>query len=394
MSSQLTATEAAARLGVQRATLYAYVSRGLISRTVAMDGRSSLFDADEVERLRAGRRTATEGELATLITTRLTLVSDEGLIVGGSDLVELLGDGLTFEQVADQLWEAGPDEAWPDITDEHNLASVLSALPDTTRPLDRLRIVTSVLSAHDPLRHGRSERSIRAVARNLITAMVTGLEPRGQDAKVHKSVATALFGRLTGRSGTLKQRAAVNAALVLLIDHGLASSTFAARIAASVRGDPYSVVTAGLGVLGGHLHGAASAPVHELFVSIEEIGDTAQAIGATQERLGSIPGFGHAVYRSSDPRCGPLLEVIDQAWSGDSRLATVHEAADIIASRTEAVPNVDFALGALSYLAKMDRTAGEAIFAIARTAGWLAHAMEEYVEAPLRFRTRARYLSS
>lgn len=393
-SSQLTAAEAAARLGVQRATLYAYVSRGLISRTVAMDGRTSLFDTEEVEQLRAGRRTATEGELATLITTRLTRVSDERVIVRGSDLVELLDDGLTFEQVADHLWQAGAEEQWPDIHDVQEIGPVLSALPETTRPLDRMRIITSMLSANDPLRHDLSDHSVRSVARSVITAMVVGAAPQGTAPSAGTPLAAALLSRLTGRSGTLKQRSAVNAALVLLIDHGLASSTFAARIAASVRSDPYSVVGAGLGVLGGQLHGAASAPVHDLFVSIEKTKDPSQAIGATQERHGSIPGFGHSVYRTNDPRCAPLLEAIGQAWAGERRLGIVHEAADIVAARTDAVPNVDFALGALSYLSRMDPSAGEAIFAIARTAGWLAHAMEEYVERPLRFRTRARYLSA
>ena len=88
-----------------------------------------------------------------------------------------------------------------------------------------------------------------------------------------------------------------------------------------------------------------------------------------------------------------MAEVVD-AWSGDERLETVFRVRDVIAERSDAVPNVDLALGALSYLSNMQPNAGEAIFAIARSAGWLAHAMEEYEEKPLRFRARARYIGA
>jgi citrate synthase len=179
--------------------------------------------------------------------------------------------------------------------------------------------------------------------------------------------------------------------MALLVDHGLAGSTFAARIAASVRADPYSVVSAGLGVLGGPLHGAASSAVHDLLVEAETSGDAARTVGSTLRRLGSFPGFGHTIYRLQDPRYGALMTKIVAAWGSDPRLVNVYRIRDLMSERSDALPNVDLGLGALTYLARMPSDAGEAIFAIARTAGWLAHAMEEYDEKALRFRARAKY---
>lgn len=206
------------------------------------------------------------------------------------------------------------------------------------------------------------------------------------------SLSAHLWRRLTERRGNEAEWAALDTALSLLVDHGLAGSTFAARIAASVRADPYSVVTAGLGVIGGTLHGAASSAVHEVFADAARRSDAAAALGEARKRLGTHPGFGHSVYTSQDPRYGALMTRIIGAWSDDPRLQHVYRVRDVVGARSDAIPNVDLAIGALTWLADMAPDAGEVIFAIARTAGWLAHAMEEYEEQPLRFRPKARYL--
>ena len=111
-STGLTSTEAAARLGVKRQTLYAYVSRGLLPRQVADDGRTSLFDPADVERLRLGRRPESDGELHTQIATSLTRVDDRSLWIRGHDLVALVSDGARFTDVVDVLWGSPPEETW------------------------------------------------------------------------------------------------------------------------------------------------------------------------------------------------------------------------------------------------------------------------------------------
>jgi citrate synthase len=381
----LSAREAARLLGVKPATLYAYVSRGLLRRTVATDGRTSLFDPTEIEQLRQGRRANTDGELRTLITTQLTRVDDHGLWIRGHDLVSLVSGGAPFTAVVDLLWDAPPDERW----DLGSAGQGPGDGRDQASLLDALRIVTARQSASDPLRHDLSPRSVRSAGRRLITALALGLPPRAPGAD--RTIAAALWRRLSASPADPPQLRALDAALGLLADHGLAGSTFAARIAASVRADPYSVVCAGLGVIGGTLHGAASATVHELLVESETTLDPAAVIGAARRRLGVFPGFGHSIYTEQDPRYGALMGLVVDAWAGDGRLATVYRMRDVVGERTDAIPNVDLSLGALTFLAGMPVDAGEVIFAIARTAGWLAHAIEEYAEQPLRFRARARY---
>lgn len=412
----LTTAEAAARLGVKRQTVYAYVSRGVLSRTVAEDGRTSLFDAAEIERLRRGGRADTDGELTTFIATGLTRVDDEGLWIRGQDLVRAVSNDSSFTTIVDLLWDSPTGERWPEFATAPGAcgSDTASSAPDGGRDvtgaaerrealdravalvatdgtlLDALRIVTAGFSALDPLRHDLSPKGVRAAGRSLITALSLGLPPKydGPD----NSLVEGLWRRLSPVPADAAKLQALDAAMALLTDHGLAGSTFAARVAASVRADPYSVVSAGLGVLGGTMHGAASASVHELLVEAEVRGDATAAVGAVRRRLGNFPGFGHQVYTQQDPRYGALMARLMTAWGDDPRLVNVYRVRDIVAERSDAIPNVDLALGSLTYLAGMPFDGGEVIFAIARTAGWLAHAIEEYDELPLRFRPRAKYI--
>lgn len=380
-SGMLPTNEAAARLGVKPQTLYAYVSRGLLHRTVAMDGRSSLFDPAELDALKLGRVDRTEGELRTIIATGITRVDDHELAVRGTPLVRLvMHDGNGFMELVDRLWEAPDGERWPEP--DPNLTTQLDGI-------DGLRSLVAAASAADALRHDLAPASVRAAGRIMIVAMSHGLAPlgRGKD----RDPVAALWRRLTKRPGTAPQRRALDVALALLIDHGIAASTFAARIAASVRADPYSVVSAGLGAIGGPLHGAASAGVHGLIAEAAATEDAAGAVGSALRDSGRLPGYGHSIYTVQDPRYGALMEAVVDAWTDDPRLHHVFRVRDIVSERRSELPNIDLALGALTWLSGMDARAGETIFAVARTAGWLAHAVEEYSEAPLRFRPRARY---
>jgi citrate synthase len=389
VAQELTAIEAAARLGVKRETVYAYVSRGLLHRRMAMDGRTSLFDADEIAEFRSSRHTTLEGRLDTPITTALTRVADGQLSIRGRDVVRMLEDGLAYEDVVDCLWsDAGASWEVPEEV-ARAVAAAQGGLPGAAPLIARLRVSAAVASAADPLRNDQSASGIRLAGRMLLGAMVVGLPPVGTAGGA--GVASSLWPRLTSEPASHARCRVLDAALVLLADHGMATSTFAVRLAASVRADPYSVVITGLGVVGGALHGAASRDVHDLLAEADARGDTLRAVGDTQRRSGRLPGFGHQVYRTEDPRYTALMGQVNDVWGGDPRLGTVHAVRDLVGRRSDAIPNVDLALGALTWLAGMPPDAGEAIFAIARTGGWIAHALEEYQEPPLRFRPRARY---
>ena len=392
MDAWLTSTEAAARLGVKRATLYSYVSRGLLQRVVDSDGRSSRFNPEEVDRLRSRSGRRGDDEIGVLVSTGITQIADGELKVRGRDLIGLAAD-TRFEDAVDWVWGAEPDARWHYVDEAEELSQrIQGVLPDSAPMMDRLRVAVSVASTTDPLRNDLSTSSVRAAGRRLLHLMVHSLPlvtaPRGSD------LAERLWSRLAPGRSNARQRAVLNRALVLLLDHGLASSTLGVRVAASVRADPYSAVAAGLGILGGRLHGAASGPVHRIFQEAAASGDPAGALGEAQRRTGYTPGFGHAVYRRRDPRCSALMEAVAGAWPSHEHLPKVLTVQTLASERTDAPATVDFPLGAMTFLAGMRPEAGEAVFAIARTAGWIAHALEEYTEDPVRFRFRARYTGS
>ncbi|WP_305784337.1 citrate synthase family protein [Symbioplanes lichenis] len=373
---RLTTDEVARRLGVRKATVYAYVSRGLLTSKRHGDGKESLFDEAEVTAFAAGRRRA--GATGPEVHTGLTLITEESLYYRGRDVCSLAATA-SFESVVSLLW-TGSDAAgrWdPDPAVLRTVRAVMGSLPPDVRAADRLRIAVAAGAAADRLRFDLTPAAVVATGRGLIGTMVAALDP---PAPVKDSLAAALWPRLTDRDPTPDGVAALNTALVLLADHDLAASTFAARVAASTRADPWSVVSAGLAALAGPLHGAASGLAYQLLTSPDPM-----AAVAEQRRLhGGVPGFGHPLYPGGDPRARTLLAAIP----GTDAMAAVVEAA---AGRSGIAPNIDFALAALALSTGMGPDAGEAVFAIARTAGWIAHALEEYADQPSRFRPAGRY---
>jgi len=183
---------------------------------------------------------------------------------------------------------------------------------------------------------------------------------------------------------------ALSAALVLLADHELAASTLAARAAASARADPYAVVSAGLGAVSGSWHGGASLGVEALLAAAGDPPSAPRAVGDLLRRGERIPGFGHSVYRGPDPRGRVLADLVRRAAPNAREVAVADAVIAEVRRRALPEPNIDFALGTLTTAAGMNRGAGEAIFAVARTAGWIAHALEAY-EAGTLLRPRASY---
>ncbi|PZG07417.1 citrate/2-methylcitrate synthase, partial [Nonomuraea aridisoli] len=196
--------------------------------------------------------------------------------------------------------------------------------------------------------------------------------------------------RLCPRPATPELLTALRAALVLLADHELAASTLAARVAASAKADPYAVVLTGLGVLGGSLHGGASHAAERLLAEVGRPGQAARAVAERVRRGERIPGFGHSVYKNGDARGALLLDLVKEAAPDHERIAATDALLAEMRRRRLPDSNIDFALAALAAVSGMTPGAGEAVFAVARTAGWLAHAMEEYERGTL-LRLRASY---
>jgi citrate synthase len=189
--------------------------------------------------------------------------------------------------------------------------------------------------------------------------------------------AAALWPRLSPLPATARRVRVLDAALVLLADHELAASTLAARAAAMVRADPYEVVGAGLHVLGGVRHGGASLQLEPLLREAEHVG-VVRALGDRLRRDEPIAGFGHPLYPDGDPRAAALLGRLDELDADPAAVALVRDLVSAMAERGAPPPNVDLALAGLAHAAAMAPGAGQAVFALARTAGWVAHALEQY----------------
>jgi citrate synthase len=408
MGELVTARTAAERLGVDVRSLYAYVSRGALRRVPGPDGRSSRYDSDELELLAQRSRPRTlprpTASIDLVIATRVSTVTDGIVRYRGTDVLDLVRAGEPFERVADLLWRAAPpgsDDAWrlpaarewpalplaPEIPVLHRFAIAVAAMSDAAAP-SAAAPSAAAPSAAAPRAGARGDAASRAATdaptpdwpscgRRTIGCLIDASAPgsathdradRPDPTDHADSVARRLWRRWSPLRPTAARVRALDLALVLLAEHELALSTLSVRVAASARAAPASCLLAGLSTLSGSLHGGAARAVHERLASREPL----------------ATGFGHLVHRHGDPRLTPLLEAVCAFATGPDR--------ELIENAGRAAPaplNVDFALGALTYAARMPAEAALAIFAIARTAGWIAHAAEEYDEQPLRFRGRA-----
>jgi citrate synthase len=398
LAEWIATAEAARRLGIKEASLYSYVSRGLLSRRKVAGARSSLFNVAEVESLaRRGRPRGGSGPKELVIETALTEITEDTLWFRGQSAIEL-AERADLEDVAQLLWTgnlpaagavaAGGEPAWR-ATDEAVAAGTAAqaALPAGTLPLERLQVIVPALAAADPLRLHLDRPAVMAAGRCLIAGMVEcmpHLGPRAGETQ-HLTIAERLVGRLCPvppRPGMLD---VIRAALVLLADHELAASTLAARVAASVRADPYAVVATGLGAVGGALHGGASFGAETMLRAAGQPADAVRAVGELLRRGERIPGFGHFVYEDTDPRAVFLMNLIRQAAPDSQRLAVAEAVLAEARGRALPAPNIDFALAVLGTVGDMIPGAGEMIFAVARAVGWLAHALEEYARnTPIR----------
>jgi citrate synthase len=384
MGELVDARTAAQRLGVDVRSLYAYVSRGSLRRVPGPDGRGSRYDSDELELLARRSRPRTlprpAASIDLVIATRVSTVSDGVVRYRGKDVAGLVAAGEPFERVADLLWQGSTPGTDADWYPQAAADGTPRLAPRQIPVLQRLAIAVAEMPAlpgetllgetrPSETRPGETRPGDSGAApdwpgygRRLIARVTADGDGPAE------SVARRAWRQWSPLRPTVPRVRALNAALVLLAEHELALSTLAVRVAASARATPAGCVLAGLSTLSGALHGGAPKAVHEMLLARQPV----------------TAGFGHLVHAHGDPRAAPLLEAV-QAF------ATPHDRALIDAARAglPAPPNVDFALGALSYCARMPPEGATAIFAIARTAGWIAHAAEEYGEAPLRFRGRA-----
>ena len=406
MGELVPAREAALRLRVNVNTLYAYVSRGALRRVPGPDGKTSLYDADEIDALASRSRPRTKrrapASIDLLVATEISTVTNGVVRYRGMDLSELIDDHLPFETVAELLWQTPATQVgkgWttecasrgrrrspaPHIDESTTIPRLIEVI--TRRQLDSDSAPLSNFGDRDECVDW-TDAGRRAIEAMLTVEGVTSDSGSGSAGSGNAGSGSAGSGRVSTRFGvatrlwhlwsplkaTPARVRAMNTALVLLAEHGLALSALAVRVAASARARPDTCLIAGLAALDGALHGRASAAVHREFVE--------SGRSRADEPSPSL-GVGHVVHRN-DPRTAMLLDAVSAiATAGDRQLI------EAVATEAGGSANIDLALAALAYVGRMPVGASTAVFAIARTAGWIAHAQEEYDEQPLRFRGQA-----
>ncbi len=374
-------------LGVKVETLYAYASRGVVTSLRRQGSRVSWFDPVELDQVaRRGRSTGRDRLADVQFQSAVTLVEGGRFFYRGWDPLQLIGQ-RSFEEVACLLWtgEFGP-AAW--TADERTVAvgrRAVDVLPERASLLDRVRAVVPALAAHDELRVDLRPEGVASRCGDWLAGLVESVAEVDGTMSYAARVGHAIADGPPSAAGS----ELIEAALVLLADHEVAASTAAVRIAASFHADPYAALGSGLAVLSGAFHGAASVETFRLLREAVESGANA-AVAEALQRFGRVPGLGQTLYPDGDPRYPALIGRIEQALPDSTVVSVTREIEQLAAERGFPAPNVDFALGALALSLDLGTRAGESIFAFARMAGWLAHAIEEYAERT-DLRLRANY---
>jgi citrate synthase len=265
-----------------------------------------------------------------------------------------------------------------------------AALAADCPPAERWRVAVAAAATTDPLRHDHAPAAVVATAQGLLATLVEVLPVvavRPSPRSLPSTLAARLWPRLSPLPATAAQIAVLDAALVLMADHEVAASTLAARTAAAFGADPYAVVLTGMAAASGPLHAASSLQVRPVLARAQAHGP-AVALGEVLGRGGFVHGFGQALYPDGDPRAAELLGRLHNL---PAPMDAVDGVLALAATRGMPPPNCDLALAALAQGALMVPGASEAIFVLARAAGWVAHAMEEYAERTP-FRMRATYV--
>ncbi|WP_322045294.1 citrate synthase family protein [Paraburkholderia sp. J67] len=387
MPTYLTSTEAAARLGVSRQTLYAYVSRGLLRAESDPDSRESRYLATDVDRLagqRARARKPKEVARAALdwgapvLESGITLIEGGRLSYRGVDALELAAHA-SLEDVAALLWQCDAAAAFtPRAPQAPDVLQALLAHYRDRRAEDALLPLFSVASEDTPTAIWQPSAEHLAQGCGdlvrLLAACLLGTPP--DTAPIHLQCARA-WG--VGRAGA----ELIRMALVLCADHELNASSFTARCVASTDASLRSVVIGGLAGLSGGRHGASTARDEALW---DELGED-EPERRLRERLArgdDLPGFGHPLYPDGDVRAAALL----------SRVLPLHPKwttlVDLGSTLVGQRPSLDFALVALRRHLQLPLGAAFGLFALGRSAGWIAHGLEQR-QHPHLIRPRAVY---
>src|SRR6478752_351851 len=386
----LSALEASAELAISPATLYAYVSRGLIRSEPSSDSRSHRYRAEDVRVLKQRRTPSAEprglrsfdADLPVM-DSAIATITEDGPIYRGVNCIQL-AEKDTLEHAATLLWDvAGVD---PFSKDNCPLVSAeMRAVAGAARhaaPIDRTIAVLALAASADPRAFTRAAEGRAMVGGRILRLVVATMLNRSPSGEpLHLQIARA-WAPDNKHAADLIRRA-----LVLLADHELNASTFTVRCAASTGLNLYDSIIAGLAALKGPMHGGAGVLASRLVRTL--IDQDPEPVIRERVALGErFAGFGHGVYKRGDPRAMSLLNALTRA--GAPRKFT-REIPERIAEATGEFVNIDYALAVLAHSLRLAPGSELTLFAMARAVGWIAHASEQLQYGRL-IRPRARYV--
>jgi citrate synthase len=324
--------------------------------------------------------------------------------------IHTLADNAIFEEVIFLLWNGWlPKQGELDLLKNDLVAArplpagvvdFLRTVPNSNS-MDVLRTAVSMLSLYDTEAQDMSaeanhRKAVRLMART--ATIVTTFDHLRKGTAVIEGdpelgFAANFLYTLTGKKPDEVMERAFDVAMTLHADHELNASTFAARVTAATLSDIYSSVTSGIGALKGPLHGGANQDVIKWLLNLGDEDAAVDAVKNTLARKVKIPGFGHRVYRTEDPRATHLRVLSEELGK-----RTGHEKLYRLSKRMEETiksikglqPNVDFYSASAYYSLGIPVDLYTPIFAVSRMAGWTAHVLEQYRNNRL-IRPRAEY---
>jgi citrate synthase len=391
-SIYMDATEAAAALRISKPTLYAYASRGQLrsepSPGLSRERRYLRADIERLLERKDARRDPSKAAARGLywgspvLESGLTLIQDGRVYYRGQDVLALARE-KTLEEVAELLWGVDRGRLFEQrpVLSGRNLQRLRAGAYDG--PLSVLQAALPIGAALDPASCDLRPEAVRMAGARLVRMLTSVVVGRQIEGPVH----CALHASWAPKQPAARE--VIRTALVLCADHELNASAFVARCAAGAGASPYDVVSAALATLKGNRHGGATERLAAVFAEIGRP-ERARAVLSNRLRLGEhLPGFGHPLYPSGDPRAALLLNISEAAGNKETwRL--VRAAARTGSELLQTQPNLDFGLVALARTYRLPDHAPLLLFALGRTVGWIGHAIEQYATGQL-IRPRARY---
>jgi citrate synthase len=407
-SPYVSGPEAAKLLGIKAKTLYAYVSRGFIRSVPAGTQRGHLYRRADIERLRlrsdarSGREAAAAGAMSfgdPIIFSSITELTAAGPSYRGRAAIELGSSGLTYEQVAAFLWTGTPPErnarAWESIRLPRSIDAIVGELAAADGTLAVHDIFALAAVARGISREtGAYDATLepRAVVQTLFASLGLLSHPRALSiAPGQTTLATAVL-RTCRVAETESNVRAIDELLILYADHELAPATFVARVAASFGAELSACAVSAIESSGGSE--SEFADISRLVSDVQSREELHARIRVYRDNERLPPGLtSPALYPDGDPRARRMLELARTCAPDDPVIAIVSA---VVAELREALnvhPKAPLGLKLLAIALGLTDAQAFGLYLAARSAGWVAHCLEQYA-SPAALRPRAKYRQS